>query len=75
MQGCPLNLKYCPGYQHDLKEYKKSKEYRVRAGKRNQKISDMVVHVNLVHSEIPVLKKFACRDYYKVINDFENFCK
>jgi hypothetical protein len=41
--------------------------------KYTRPIADMITHVNLVESVIPVLKKYACREYYKVINDFKEY--
>jgi len=72
-KNCPVNLKKCHGYETQFQAYKISKEYIKNIGKINRLIVDSIIHVNLVPSEIPVLKKYACRDYYKVIEEFKTF--
>jgi hypothetical protein len=41
--------------------------------KYTRPIADMITHANLVESNIPALKKYACREFYKVVNDFKEY--
>jgi Leucine-rich repeat (LRR) protein len=74
-RNSPPNLKHVQGFDNEFKEYLKSKECRLDRAKYTRPIADMITHANLVESNIPVLKKYACRDYYKVINDFKEYSK
>ena len=53
---------------------KQSLEYIKHQSKKLRHITDSIRHVNLVYSDIPVLKKYACKEYYKILNYFENIC-
>ena len=45
--------------------------YIKHQSKKLRTITDSINHINLVYSDIPVLKKYACKEYYKVKDYFE----
>jgi hypothetical protein len=72
-RNSPINLKKVFGFQEQFKHYLQSKECRLDRAKYTRPIADMITHANLVESNIPVLKKYACREFYKVVNDFKEY--
>ena len=73
--GCPLNLE-AGWFQKELKEYKESKEYMIRASRRTRDIADMITHINFappscIHTFPPALKKYVFRGYYEALEDFK----